>query len=275
MPKPNELELKHCFAYIADDGEAKAINEDDQTIDFVISSSVIDRDDEIVEVQAMADAVLKGAFKDNPVALACHQHRLSDGMPPVVGSWQIDTFRQLARTCQMRLQFASETILGGQYWMLYKARHMRAVSIGFRTLDSREEVQNGKRIRIITRLELFEISCVPVPANPQALAKYKSGFDDTTALEALLKNDTTLEEQYAFNEKEVRKIFDRLEEKLDTLLAITAQSDAYAESLASFGDETVDLSGPAGDDGEKSEQQATPENLTIIQKMLTDVSEKL
>jgi hypothetical protein len=181
----------------------------------------------------------------------------------------------------MRLQFAAETILGGQYWMLYKARHMRAVSIGFRTLDSREEVQNGKRIRIITRLELFEISCVPVPANPQALAKYKSGFDDTTALEALLKTSCTpsekeLDERIAPLFVEIKNLvntkFDALQEQVEDIKAIIAQSDDYAGTLLSFGDECSDPVDPADEEAAKSEQQATPENLQRIEKKLTDLS---
>lgn len=166
---------KHFLAFIADGADKAAINEEARTIRFVVSSNKLDRDNEIVEPSALAAAIKE--FAKNPVCLACHQHKLSDGMPPVVGSWDTDSFREYSNRCEMDLRFAT-TKLGETYWQLYKDKHMRAVSIGFRILEYREEMKDGVRHFIFTKIELYEISCVPVGSNRQALSKLK-GFDWT------------------------------------------------------------------------------------------------
>lgn len=43
-----------------------------------------------------------------------------------------------------------------------------SMSIGFRILDSDIEERNGEKVRVIKKVELFEISLVTFPANPQA-----------------------------------------------------------------------------------------------------------
>ena len=161
---------KHFLAYVAEAEGKAAINEEQRTIRFVISSGAIDRDNEIVEPTAVAGSIKE--FAKNPVCLACHQHKLTDGMPPVVGSWDTDSFAATDKRCEMDLRFAV-TKLGEEYWQLYKARHMRAVSIGFRVLDGHEVVESGKRFYLITKIELYEISCVPVGSNRDALSKLK------------------------------------------------------------------------------------------------------
>lgn len=183
-----EIREKHFLAYVA---EKEAVNVEARTIRFVISTNELDRDREIVEPQAVADAIKD--FARNPVCLACHQHKLSDGMPPVVGSWDTDSFKQLKSHCEMDLRFAT-TALAETYWNLYKDKHMRAVSIGFRILDGHEEVKNSVRFYIIDKIELYEISCVPVGANRGALSKLK---------------------ELGFAEDEAKSLTDRIEKILD------------------------------------------------------------
>jgi len=168
------METRHILAYISK--AADAINQDDHSINFVVSTDIVDRDNERVMPEAVMEAITKGDFANNPAALPCHLHRLQTGMPPSVGHWDTDTARLLKHRVEMRLNFAADTQLGGEYWKYYSKRHMRAVSIGFRIIDGHEEVIDGKRIYIITKIDLFEISCVPVGANAQALSKHKEWF---------------------------------------------------------------------------------------------------
>jgi HK97 family phage prohead protease len=178
---------KHFLSYAID--EKAAVNEDRRSIRFVVSSEEVDREREVVTSEAMAAAIKD--FADNPVCLAGHQHRLADGMPPVVGSWDTESFKISGKRSEMDLIFA-KTVLGETYWQLYKDRHMRAVSIGFRILDAYEEVKNSVRIYIITKIELYEISCVPVGANASALSKLKElglvddKASDTSALQRMI-----------------------------------------------------------------------------------------
>jgi hypothetical protein len=71
------------------------------------------------------------------------------------------------------VEFA-QTDLSEQYWQLYSTGFMRAVSIGFLPKAWRDVLEDGKRIREFTEVELLEISAVAVPANPDALVRGKS-----------------------------------------------------------------------------------------------------
>lgn len=50
-------------------------------------------------------------------------------------------------------------------------------SIGYRVLDSAQELMAGKPVRILKAIELYEFSFVNLPANPQAQALAAKGFD--------------------------------------------------------------------------------------------------
>ncbi len=167
-------EMRHVHAFIVN--EKDAINEDDHSINFVVSTDVVDRDNEMVMADAVHEAIhRKDEFHANPICLPCHKHRLDSGMPPCVGHWDVDTAKLLKHRVEMRLIYDMKNEIGSAYWNAYHDRHMRAVSIGFRIQDGHEQVKDDKRIYIITKIELYEVSCVGVGANRQALAKLK-GF---------------------------------------------------------------------------------------------------
>jgi len=250
-----DKQIGHIFAYIAK--AADAVDEENARITFTISTDKLDRQGEIVKAEAVAEAVTRpGEFRENPVALASHLHRLSDGMPPAVGSWDIDSLRQTNHRVQLTLQFAVDTKLGDQYWRLYSKRHMRAVSIGFRILDGHEEVKDKQRIYIITKIELFEISCVAVGANPQALSKLKEFYlsekrendltpyaqNGITGPSVLLESDHTIAD-------EIKKLSAGIEEIKEILVG---DSGDLANGLL-LGDpfDAVDL---AADEVKKAEQ---------------------
>lgn len=241
-----EKDIRHLYAYIAeksaDEKAAPPINEDDHSINFVISSNDVDRDDEVVEVQAVTNGIKE--FARNPVALACHLHRLSDGKPPAIGSWNTDSFKAFKNHSQMRLHYAVDTELGKEYWKLYSKRHMRAVSIAFRILDGHEEVKDGKRYYIITKIELYEISCVAVGSNRDALSKSKLFGRDHEAGADVVKRVEELEERIA---KAMNEWLDTIEESLDEIKTLLiADQDGLADKLLLGG--KSDTSDPAGDD---------------------------
>lgn len=168
----NTKEIKHVRAYIAADD--KAIDDERRRINFVVSSEVVDRASEVVEAQAVFEAIhRKGEFVDNPICLACHLHRLDSGMPPAIGCWDVATAKLRGKRVEMVLQYDAELRLGAEYWTAYKNRTMRAVSIGFRVLDYRVEDRGGIRVFVATKIELIEISCVAVGCNKEALARIK------------------------------------------------------------------------------------------------------
>ncbi len=160
----------------------KEINENAREITAVASAEIVDRDNEVVAISALKAAI--PAYMQNPVVLAGHKHTTADGKSPVVGrvvkAWTAGT------QMFVKIQFAP-TPLGEEYWLLYSGKFQRALSIGFRVMERpRSETRDGKMCHVITALELYEISCVPVPANPAALSKSKQGKRDFVARRRLL-----------------------------------------------------------------------------------------
>ncbi|MCE5186073.1 MAG: HK97 family phage prohead protease [Planctomycetaceae bacterium] len=169
----NTKDIRYTRAYIVDD--EKAIDLETHRINFVVSSDVIDRSGEIVEASAVFDAIQReGEFKACPVCLIGHRHHLNTDEPPSIGNWDVATARLRKHYVEMFLQFDIELKLGAQYWIAYKNKTMRAVSIGFRIKDYRVEEQKGRRVLIITEIELVEISVCAVGMNPQALSTLKA-----------------------------------------------------------------------------------------------------
>jgi len=149
----------------------KSINVEQRRIEAVASREMVDRDGEIVSLSAMRAAIKE--YMKNPVILSGHSHRLGDGRSPVVG--KVVDYRFQGKDLLITVEFA-DTDLGLEYWKLYRDKYQRAFSIGFRGLQTREENIDGKRVRVFTDIELLEISCVAVPANPAALSKGKMTF---------------------------------------------------------------------------------------------------
>ena len=64
---------------------------------------------------------------------------------------------------------------------MLKQKKQRALSVGFIPLEWEYQERNGKRVYVYTRVELLELSCVPVGANPEALSRSKQQKRDFVA----------------------------------------------------------------------------------------------
>jgi|GEM_PF-4996124 len=82
--------LGHLLGHVAKG--SGSVDETNRSINFVISTDKVDRDGEVIEVKAVAKAVK--AFGKNPVALACHKHRLDDGN--AYSELTLEDFRKVA-----------------------------------------------------------------------------------------------------------------------------------------------------------------------------------
>jgi HK97 family phage prohead protease len=227
---------KQCFGFVADE---KAIDIEGRRIRFVISTDEIDRDREIVQQEAVEKAIK--AFGRNPVCLACHQHRSINGTPTVIGSWDIDSYKRSAHKSEMDLVFA-KTALAEEYWQLYRDKHMRAVSIGFGVIDGAPEVRSGSNIYVITTLELYEISCVAIPANASALSKLKSIalWEETAVEKALIDFAARLEAIEKRQAERLDSLKETLLSELDSIKdMIPSDPDGLAKSLLPGSDEEL------------------------------------
>jgi phage head maturation protease len=87
-------------------------------------------------------------------------------------------FRAAGNAIECDLTFASGTAASDEAWTLADQRHLTSVSIGYRVQEARElrsgqtETVNGViytgPCRIATRWQLYEVSCVPIGADPAA-----------------------------------------------------------------------------------------------------------
>ena len=148
----------------------RGIDEKARTIEFVASSEAVDRMGDILK----ADGWVLDNFRRNPSFLFAHR---SD-QPPVgqVTNIGVDvSTRQLI--AKVKFADAKTYPFADTVFRLYQGKFLRAVSVGFLPLErpERREHEDGDddmRLGFIfPRNELLELSAVPVPANPEALAR--------------------------------------------------------------------------------------------------------
>ena len=153
MRNPNEPQHKVLNT------EIKAVDTENRTITFVMSSEDVDRDGDIIKVDGWE---LEG-FMRNPVFLVFHDQRQFP-----IG--RVEDIRGAGTQLLGTVRFAEK----GTYevadvaYELYRQGIMNAVSVGFRGIEW-EPMEEGEGL-LFTRQELFELSAVPVPANPAAVA---------------------------------------------------------------------------------------------------------
>jgi HK97 family phage prohead protease len=158
------MELKFIFA-------ATKGFDDSDVLEAIASTGAVDRDNESIDPAAWAATLDR--YRTNPVILATHQHRLMTGSSPVIGS--APDIAVADGNLKFKMRFAG-TALGKEYEQLYREKHMRAFSVGFipRRFETREvKGPDGtvRKVYVHTEVDLLEISAVPVPANPEALAR--------------------------------------------------------------------------------------------------------
>jgi len=150
--------------------EAKAIDDDNFSMDFVITRRVVDRDSELVLPRSFEKHLQ--VYLDNPVVLFAHDHKI-----PAVA--QMTAHKITDEEFSVTDQFAAkESDFSALLWRLYSKGFMRAVSVGFLPLkwssrpQDKLEAQQGRTFQLSEKLEH---SLVNIPSNREALAKaYKS-----------------------------------------------------------------------------------------------------
>lgn len=152
------MNKKHFTGYV----EKDSIDEKRGILSVAVATDFgVDRDGEIVDPSGLNfDNFLK-----NPVLLYAHDYR-SDPIGKVL-EIKRDGSRVLF-TPQFALDINPKA---NMYFQMFKEGILNAFSIGFIAKEY-EDRQNGdgSRTRVFTQSELLEISAVPVPSNPRALA---------------------------------------------------------------------------------------------------------
>ncbi len=158
----------------------------------VASTEEADRDGDVI----MARGWDLENFRKNPVVLFAHKY----DSPPIA---KVLETRIGQGKLMFRLQFAtrSEYPFADTIYKLYRGGYLRSFSVGFIPKDW-EEIRGAAKGRLFKRQELVEISAVPIPTNPKALAEARrSGLINSRELKSL-KNysaDLTATEQVLVN----------------------------------------------------------------------------
>jgi HK97 family phage prohead protease len=145
------------------DFEIKAVGDpQDRVLEFVGSTAHVDRYGDVIEVEGWD---LKN-YKKNPVFLWAHDYR----QPPVGKALQVAKTDQ-GLLFHVKFATADEYPFADTIYKLYLGGYLKATSVGFQDLErepitDKEGKQVGWRFK---RQELYELSAVPVPANPNAL----------------------------------------------------------------------------------------------------------
>jgi HK97 family phage prohead protease len=138
-------------------GRVKEINTEQRTLTAYASTGDIDRDNEVIRPEAWRDSISR---MPNVPLLWAHEYRV----PPVgkALNFSIDV-----TGLKFTAQFAN-TEFANEIWGLYRDGFLDSFSVGFQPKAWEDGQRNSSPDRVYTEAELFEVSAVPVPANPHA-----------------------------------------------------------------------------------------------------------
>jgi HK97 family phage prohead protease len=135
----------------------KSLNEDARTMEFIGSTATEDRYGDSI---TQAGWVLENFLKC-PVVPWGHNYN----EPPVAKALEVG-LRDGNLAFKAQFATAEEYAFADTIFKLYKGGYLRAFSVGFRPIEYEGNWEDGY---VFTKCELLEVSCVTVPANPEAL----------------------------------------------------------------------------------------------------------
>lgn len=137
-----------------------------------VSAETVDRDGDLL----LAAGARLDNYRRNPVVIWAHDYRL----PPIGRATDLRVVP--GEGVEASTEFA-DTPFAQEIAGLYRGKFLTAFSVGFIPTASGGPSREGQTGLTITEWELLEYSAVPVPANPDALAKAAvGGGSDAAAL---------------------------------------------------------------------------------------------
>jgi len=163
-----------------------SINKEERTIQVVMTTNEIDRDSDIVETRGIDTK----SFEQNPVVLWAH----NPSMPPIGVVTEIEKMDNMMIGT---VKFA-DTERGNEIFKLYEDGIMKTWSIGFRgtQIEHVKDADNNVLGYHFKQSELYELSAVPIPANPSAMVKaFKTIKDEDLKkeLQELIEAEKTMD----------------------------------------------------------------------------------
>lgn len=160
--------------------QLKSLDDETRTIQFIGSTNAVDRYGDVVEQNWDL-----GNFMKNPVIPWGHDY----SSPPVAKALEVG-YKDGSLTFTGQFADAETYPFADQIYKMYKGGYLRAFSVGFIPLEYDGNYQDGYTI---TKSELLEVSCVTVPANPEALVlAFKEGVLSVSERKAMIAQATKL-----------------------------------------------------------------------------------
>jgi hypothetical protein len=215
-----------------------SLDEKKRCVRVIASTAAIDSYDEIVEQSWRLER-----YRENPVVLYGHNRVGFLGMGgdpektlPIGYASDVAVVNgQLEAT----LNFVDEAAnpMAVKVWEQFKQGGLRAVSVGFYPNTVREEKHDDKDIYVLADNELFEISAVPIPANPEAVAlsaertSERAWFSERAhnQIPAALAAQET--DEMSLTPEQIKKLQDDLQAKTIECTALTGTVTTLTESL--------------------------------------------
>lgn len=215
----------------------KSIDEANRTITFVASTQTEDRYGDCVMVEGWDTS----NYAKNPVFLWAHD---SSQLP--IGKC-VGLAKQMGSKPALvqKIQFATadENPFAENVWKLYKGGYLSAVSVGFipHEMSLRMDEETGYITGYdMTKQELLELSAVPVPANPEALALAMKSSENISGVELCkLAIKSVIDKAVADNVLDAAAGESVLGKFYESFVKATPMTPDHAKELPGISDEEV------------------------------------
>lgn len=239
----------------------KSLNDEERSIEFIGSTATADRYGDVI-VQAGWEI---GNFTKNPVVPWGHNY----SEPPVAQATEVG-LRDGNLFFKAKFATAEEYPFADTIYKLYKGGYLRAFSVGFIPLEYSGNWEDGY---VFTKCELLEVSCVTVPANPEALTlAFREGVVTDTERRTMVKqaeklilsltetpatkdNEDMSEETKAYIDEKFKGVLDAIAELRD---AEAPEQPGTPEEPAPVAEPPAEAGGgttPGGEEDEPTEEE--------------------
>ncbi len=158
----------------------------ERVLEFIGTTEMPDRDGEVIK----ADAWQVDRYTQNPVVQWAHQYN----QPPIGRTLSIRQNKKKETIFEIEFAERETYEFADTIFKLCKEGYLNATSVGFIPIEYERGKKESEASRIFTKVELLEISIVPVPSNPEALVTARNaGLITTKEFEFVTKPEETEE----------------------------------------------------------------------------------
>jgi hypothetical protein len=155
----------------------RGVNPEERSVEVIASTTSVDGHGDILEQDWRLER-----YRKNPVVLWHHNRfesspwSMGEGIRPEdllpIGHAENVRIENGCLCAKLLFGSAEYNQMSERVFLGFKEGHIRAVSVGFRPGKITEEKVDGGTLYRLSQNDLYEISAVPIPSNPDAVAKH-------------------------------------------------------------------------------------------------------